>query len=85
MLSTASMLPLGATVSWPWAAPIVALWSMSVVRFDAAGGAAGHWALLMAYGIGMPAYLGRDVLVRVFYALGDANNALPSFRWRALV
>ena len=27
--------------------------------------------LLMAYGFGMPAYLGRDLLVRVFYALGD--------------
>ena len=25
----------------------------------------------MAYGLGMPVYLGRDVLVRVFYALGD--------------
>ena len=28
----------------------------------------------MAYGLGMPAYLGRDVLVRVFYALGDGNT-----------
>jgi len=28
----------------------------------------------MAYGFGMPAYLGRDVLVWVFYALGDANT-----------
>jgi putative peptidoglycan lipid II flippase len=32
----------------------------------------------MAYGIGMPAYLARDVLVRVFYALADANTP---FRW----
>ena len=31
-------------------------------------------SLLMAYGIGMPAYLGRDVLVRVFYALGDGTT-----------
>ena len=31
-------------------------------------------ALLMAYGLGMPAYLGRDVLVRVFYALGDGTT-----------
>ena len=30
--------------------------------------------LLMAYGLGMPAYLGRDVLVRVFYALGDGTT-----------
>lgn len=29
--------------------------------------------VLMAYGVGMFFYLGRDVLVRVFYALGDAN------------
>lgn len=28
----------------------------------------------MAYGVGMPAYLGRDVLVRVFYALGDGTT-----------
>jgi putative peptidoglycan lipid II flippase len=32
----------------------------------------------MAYGIGMPAYLARDVLVRVFYALGDG---VTPFRW----
>ena len=30
--------------------------------------------LLIAYGIGMPFYLGMDVLVRVFYALGDGNT-----------
>ncbi len=29
---------------------------------------------LMAYGVGMFAYLGRDVLVRVFYALGDGTT-----------
>lgn len=30
--------------------------------------------VLMAYGLGMFFYLGRDVLVRVFYALGDGNT-----------
>ncbi len=30
--------------------------------------------LLIAYGIGMPTYLARDLLVRVFYALGDGNT-----------
>ena len=30
--------------------------------------------LLIAYAIGMPAYLGRDLLVRIFYALGDAKT-----------
>ena len=28
----------------------------------------------MAYGLGMPVYLARDVLVRVFYALGDGQT-----------
>ncbi len=30
--------------------------------------------LLIAYGIGMPTYLCRDVLIRVFYALGDGKT-----------
>ena len=30
--------------------------------------------LLFAYGLGMPAYLCRDLLVRVFYALGDGKT-----------
>lgn len=30
--------------------------------------------MLMAYGVGMFVYLGRDVLVRVFYALGDGQT-----------
>lgn len=31
-------------------------------------------SVLMAYGVGMFVYLGRDVLVRVFYALGDGET-----------
>ena len=31
-------------------------------------------SLLIAYGVGMFVYLGRDVLVRVFYALGDGDT-----------
>ena len=31
-------------------------------------------SLLIAYGVGMFVYLGRDVLVRVFYALGDGQT-----------
>ena len=30
--------------------------------------------LLIFYGIGMPVYLIRDLLVRVFYSLGDGNT-----------
>tara|TARA_B100000700_G_C15014243_1_gene842502 strand:+ start:31 stop:1641 length:1611 start_codon:yes stop_codon:yes gene_type:complete len=31
-------------------------------------------SLLIAYGLGMPFYLCRDLLVRIFYALGDAKT-----------
>jgi putative peptidoglycan lipid II flippase len=31
-------------------------------------------SVLVAYGVGMFVYLGRDVLVRVFYALGDGDT-----------
>lgn len=31
-------------------------------------------SVLMAYGVGMFVYLGRDILVRVFYALGDGDT-----------
>ncbi|EAR19221.1 murein biosynthesis integral membrane protein MurJ [Synechococcus sp. W2B2] len=71
MLSTASMLPLGA-LFLALAAPIVALvYERGAFDAQAAQLVTG---LLMAYGIGMPAYLGRDVLVRVFYALGDGST-----------
>ena len=65
------MLPLGALFV-ALAGPIVAL------VYER--GAFDHQAavivtsLLMAYGFGMPVYLGRDVLVRVFYALGDGTT-----------
>ena len=75
MLSNASMLPLGALMV-ALAGPIVAL-VYERGAFDA-GAALLVGGLLMAYGVGMPAYLARDVLVRVFYALGDANTP---FRW----
>ena len=71
MLSSASMLPLGGLMV-ALAGPIVAL-IYERGAFDA-NAAALVGGLLMAYGVGMPAYLGRDVLVRVFYALGDANT-----------
>jgi len=68
MLSNASMLPLGALMVG-LAGPIVALvYERGAFDSQAAALVGG---LLMAYGLGMPAYLGRDVLVRVFYALGD--------------
>ena len=75
MLSNASMLPLGALMVG-LAGPIVAL-VYERGAFDHRA-ATLVTALLVAYGLGMPAYLARDVLVRVFYALGDANTP---FRW----
>ena len=71
MLSTASMLPLG-VLFIALGEPIVAL-VYERGAFDT-NAAQLVTALLMAYGLGMPAYLGRDVLVRVFYALGDGNT-----------
>ena len=71
MLSSASMLPLGALMI-ALAGPIVEL----IYQRGAFNADAGHLVdgLLMAYGLGMAAYLARDVLVRVFYALGDGNT-----------
>ena len=75
MLSTASMLPLGALMVG-LAVPIVRLvYERGAFNQGAAQMVA---SLLMAYGVGMPVYLARDVLVRVFYALGDGNTP---FRW----
>ena len=74
MLSNASMLPLGALMV-ALALPIVAL-IYERGAFNA-GAAELVGNLLMAYGIGMPAYLARDVLVRVFYALGDGVTPFP--------
>ncbi|WP_067098606.1 murein biosynthesis integral membrane protein MurJ [Synechococcus sp. MIT S9508] len=71
MLSTASMLPLGA-LFLALSTPIVALvYERGAFDQQAVQLVTG---LLMTYGIGMPAYLGRDVLVRVFYALGDGTT-----------
>ncbi len=71
MLSTASMIALGALFI-VLGSPIVDLvfgrgaFDNKAVRLVA--------GLLIAYGIGMPAYLARDLLVRVFYALGDGET-----------
>jgi len=71
MLSMASMLPLG-VLFIALGGPIVAL-VYQRGAFDAQASQL-VTALLMAYGLGMPVYLGRDVLVRVFYALGDGTT-----------
>ncbi|CDN13487.1 Virulence factor MVIN-like [Richelia intracellularis] len=71
LLSAFTMLPLGALM--------VAL-SVPIVRVVYERGAFGGKdsalvsSLLVVNGIGMFVYLGRDVLVRVFYALGDGQT-----------
>jgi len=71
LLTAITMLPLGTL--------IVAL-ALPAVRVVYERGAFKHQdsmlvtSVLMAYGIGMFVYLGRDVMVRVFYALGDGNT-----------
>ncbi|AUT02034.1 murein biosynthesis integral membrane protein MurJ [Nostoc sp. CENA543] len=71
LLTAVTMLPLGALM--------VAL-SVPIVQIVYERGAFKQGAtqlvssLLISYGIGMFVYLGRDVLVRVFYALGDGQT-----------
>lgn len=71
LLSALTMLPLTA-IFVSLALPIIRAvyeryaFSMEDSRFVA--------SVMMAYGLGMFFYLGRDVLVRVFYALGDGTT-----------
>ncbi|HLP87184.1 MAG TPA: murein biosynthesis integral membrane protein MurJ [Nostocaceae cyanobacterium] len=71
LLTAVTMLPLGALM--------IAL-STPIVQIVYQRGAFKQEAtqlvssLLISYGIGMFVYLGRDVLVRVFYALGDGQT-----------
>lgn len=71
ILSAFTMLPLGALMI-ALSQPIVTL----VYKRGAFDQRASDLvaSLLVAYGAGMFVYLGRDVLVRVFYALGDGNT-----------
>ncbi|OWY68027.1 murein biosynthesis integral membrane protein MurJ [cyanobacterium TDX16] len=71
ILTALTMLPLGA---------LFAALAMPIVRIVYERGAFQQddsqlvASILVAYGIGMFVYLGRDVLVRVFYALGDGET-----------
>jgi len=71
ILTALTMLPLGALMV-TLAVPIVRV----IYERYAFNQSASHLvaSVLIAYGIGMFVYLGRDVLVRVFYALGDGNT-----------
>ncbi len=71
VLTAATMLPLSALMI-PLAAPIVRV-VYERFAFDRAASQL-VTAILIAYSIGMFVYLGRDVLVRVFYALGDGET-----------
>jgi putative peptidoglycan lipid II flippase len=71
LLTAVTMLPLGA---------LMVVLSVPIVEIIYQRGAFQQQAtqlvssLLIAYGVGMFVYLGRDVLVRVFYALGDGQT-----------
>ena len=71
LLSALTMLPLTA-IFIALANPIVSI--IYQRGFFKDGDTATVAPVLMAYGLGMFFYLGRDVLVRVFYALGDGNT-----------
>jgi putative peptidoglycan lipid II flippase len=71
LLTAVTMLPLGALMV-VLSVPIVqVVYERGAFKQDATQLVS---SLLIAYGIGMFAYLGRDVLVRVFYALGDGQT-----------
>ena len=71
MLTALSMLPLTA-IFMALSQPIVRIiYERGVFKTDASAIVA---PVLMAYGMGMFFYLARDVLVRVFYALGDGET-----------
>jgi putative peptidoglycan lipid II flippase len=71
LLTAVTMLPLGALMV-SLAVPIVQIvYQRGAFKQEATQLVS---SLLIAYGIGMFVYLGRDVLVRVFYALGDGQT-----------
>ncbi|MCA1993936.1 MAG: murein biosynthesis integral membrane protein MurJ, partial [Coleofasciculus sp. S288] len=71
LLTAITMLPLGALMI-TLAVPIVkVVYQRGAFQSQASQLVA---SLLIAYGIGMFVYLARDVLVRVFYALGDGET-----------
>ncbi|MEO0984269.1 MAG: murein biosynthesis integral membrane protein MurJ [Cyanobacteria bacterium J06639_14] len=71
MMTALTMLPLGALIM-TLALPIVqVIYERGAFDLDAAEVVT---AVLVAYGLGMFVYLARDVLVRVYYALGDAQT-----------
>jgi putative peptidoglycan lipid II flippase len=71
MMTALTMLPLGALIM-TLALPIVQV-IYERGAFDL-GAAETVTAVLVAYGLGMFVYLARDVLVRVYYALGDGQT-----------
>jgi putative peptidoglycan lipid II flippase len=71
MLTAVSMLPLGALLI-ALSTPIVQLVYQRGAFEDSA--TAMTAALLVSYSVGMFVYLGRDLMIRVFYALGDGDT-----------
>lgn len=71
MMTALTMLPLGALIM-TLALPIVqVIYERGAFDLEAAEIVT---AVLVAYGLGMFVYLARDVLVRVYYALGDGQT-----------
>lgn len=71
LLTALTMLPLGALMM-TLAMPIVRVVYERYAFDEKASQLVA--SVLIAYGVGMFVYLGRDVLVRVFYALGDGDT-----------
>ncbi len=78
VLTALTMLPLGALMS------VLALPTVRVIYERGAFSQTDSQlvsSVLVAYAVGMFVYLGRDVLVRVFYALGDGETPFKVSLW----
>ncbi|MEO1296407.1 MAG: murein biosynthesis integral membrane protein MurJ [Cyanobacteria bacterium J06636_16] len=71
MMTALTMLPLGALIMTLALPMVQVIYERGAFDLEAAEVVT---AVLVAYGLGMFVYLARDVLVRVYYALGDAQT-----------
>ncbi|AFY61737.1 murein biosynthesis integral membrane protein MurJ [Synechococcus sp. PCC 6312] len=78
VLTALSMMPVGAWMAALALPTVRVIYERYAFDFAASRLVA---ALLLVYAVGMFAYLARDVLVRVFYGLGDGSTPLKITLW----
>jgi len=78
VLTALSMMPVGAWMAALALPAVRVIYERQAFDFAASQLVA---ALLLVYAVGMFAYLARDVIVRVFYGLGDGHTPLKITLW----